>query len=95
MKKYNKLLIYYNYLILVIIFLIIFSLSSCTNYNLDEVKQDARFLDFDNKEIINLTSKIKLSTTYVENNIRICIYIDNNTKKIIETSENNDCPAEI
>ena len=95
MKKYNKLLIYYNNLILVIFFLINFSLSSCTNYDLDEVEQDARFLDFDNKEIINLTSKIKLSTTYVENNIRICIYIDNNTKKIIETTENNDWPAEI
>ena len=95
MKKYNKLLIYYNYLILVIFFLIIFSLSSCSNYNLDDVQQDARFLDFDNKVIKNLNNKIKLSTTYVENNSRICIYIDNNTQKIIETSKNYDCPEEI
>ena len=59
------------------------------------MQQDARFLDFDNKVIKNLNNKIKLSATYVENNIRICIYIDNNTKKIIETSENSDCPPGI
>ena len=76
--------------------LIIFTsiLSSCSYSNLDNNKVGARFIDI-NSNITSYEGKIKLSTSYFENNNLICIYIKNDTKIIKEVSKNEDCLDEI
>ena len=71
--------------------------NSCSKLEQKSYEEGARFIDEKSNVFIinNNTNKIKLTTSYIENKKKICIYIDNNTKKVIETSENNDCPAEI
>ncbi len=72
-------------------------LTACSKLEQKSYEEGARFIDESSNVFIqnNNSKNIKLTTSYIENEKRICIYIDNNTKKIIETSENNDCPAEI
>ena len=69
-------------------------LSSCSNNNLDDNKVGARFIDI-NSNFTNYVGTIKLSTSYFENNSKICIYIKNDTKIIKEVSKNEDCLDEI
>jgi len=44
---------------------------------------------------VSSNDKIKLSTSYYENNNLICIYIKDDTKIIKEVSKNEDCLPEI
>ena len=53
------------------------------------VATPGRLLDLINQK------KLKLSTSYVENQNRICIYIKGDTKIIKEVSQNEDCMNEI
>jgi len=71
-------------------------LNSCSKLEQKTYKEGARFID-DNSTVFNKNNnnKIKLTTSYIENEKKICIYIDNDTKKVIETSESSDCPSEI
>ena len=72
-------------------------LNSCSKLELKTYEEGARFID-DNSTVFNKNNninKIKLTTSYIENEKKICIYIDNDTKKVVETSENSDCPSEI
>ena len=72
-------------------------LNSCSKLEQKTYEDGARFID-DNSTVFNKNNninKIKLTTSYIENEKKICIYIDNDTKKVVETSENNDCPSEI
>ncbi|MAC61448.1 MAG: hypothetical protein CMN37_06120 [SAR116 cluster bacterium] len=75
-------------------FTIIVFLSSCSSNNLDNRIIGARFIDI-NSNFINYEDKINLSTSYLDNNNLICIYIKNDTKIIKEVSENENCPPEI
>jgi len=75
-------------------FIIIVFLSSCSSNNLDNRIIGARFIDI-NSNFINYEDKINLSTSYLDNNNLICIYIKNDTKIIKEVSENENCPPEI
>ena len=81
----------FKFLILIIF---ISFLSSCSYNNLDNNKVGARFIDI-NSNITSYEGKIKLSTSYLENNNLICIYIKNDTKIIKEVSKNEDCLDEI
>ena len=77
------------------IFIVFISfLSSCSYNNLDDNKVGARFIDI-NSNFTNYVGTIKLSTSYFENNSKICIYIKNDTKIIKEVSKNEDCLDEI
>ena len=72
-------------------------LNSCSKLEQKTYEEGARFID-DNSTVFNKNNninKIKLTTSYIENEKKICIYIDNDTKKVVETSENIDCPSEI
>jgi len=91
-NKQNRL-----FLTSLIIFLSAPILTSCSKLEQKTYREGARFIDENSNVFIknNNSKNIKLTTSYIENEKRICIYIENNTKKIIETSENNDCPAEI
>ena len=77
----------FEFLILIIFISI---LSSCSYNNLDNNKVGARFIDI-NSNITIYEGKIKLSTSYFENNNLICIYIKNDTKIIKEVSKNEEC----
>ena len=93
--KLNKFLIYYNITSKVLIIFILILFSSCTKNELINLKEGARFID-PKVNIINAThKKVKLSTSYVENKNRICIYIKNDTKIIKEVTKNEECLDEI
>ena len=71
--------------------------NSCSKLEQKTYEEGARFIDENSNVFIknNNSKKMNLSTSYIENKKKICIYINNNTKKIIETSENSVCPSEI
>ena len=91
----NKSLIYNNIPSKVFIIFILILFSSCTKNEVISQKEGARFIDL-KVNILNTTiKKIKLSTSYLENKNRICIYIKNDTKIIKEVSKNEECLDEI
>ena len=69
-------------------------LPSCSSNNLNNNIAGARFIDI-NGNFTYYEDKIKLSTSYLENNNQICIYIKNDTKIIKEVLENEKCLPEI
>jgi len=76
------------------IYIIIFLIVSCSN-NLDNKNVGVSFIGIDNNIPVSSNDKIKLSTSYYENNNLICIYIKDDTKIIKEVSKNEDCLPEI
>ena len=93
--KLKKFLIYYNITSKVLIIFILILFSSCTKNELINLKEGARFID-PKVNLLNPThKKVKLSTSYVENKNRICIYIKNDTKIIKEVTKNEECLDEI
>ena len=76
------------------IYIIIFLIVSCSN-NLDNKNVGVSFIGIDDNNPVSLNDKIKLSTSYYENNNLICIYIKDDTKIIKEVSINEDCLPEI
>ena len=93
--KLKKFLIYYNITSKVLIIFILILFSSCTKNELINLKEGARFID-PKVNILNTThKKVKLSTSYIENKNRICIYIKNDTKIIKEVTKNEECLDEI
>ena len=91
----KKSLIYNNILNKFLIIFIILFFSSCTNNRVIKLKEGARFIDTNQKRQNIVKKKLKLSTSYVENQNRICIYIKDDTKIIKEVSQNEDCMNEI
>ena len=68
---------------------------SCTNTELINLNEGVRFIDVVNTNNYNDNKKIKLSTSYTENNNKICLYINNDTRIYREISINEECPLEI
>tara|TARA_E500000178_G_scaffold163375_1_gene162816 strand:- start:197 stop:496 length:300 start_codon:yes stop_codon:yes gene_type:complete len=93
--KLKKSLIYYNITSKVLIIFILILFSSCTKNEPINLKEGARFIDLKVNILNTDHKKIKLSTSYVENKNRICIYIKNDTKIIKEVSKNEECLDEI
>ena len=59
------------------------------------LNEGARFIDPKINILNTAYKKVKLSTSYVENKNRICIYIKNDTKIIKEVTKNEECLDEI
>lgn len=76
------------------LFLLAF-ISSCSPItNLAIEKEDTRFIEFENSENDNHES-INLSTSYIENDAKICVYISQDIKLVKEVSVNQECPGKI
>ena len=86
--------IYNNILSKFISFSLLIFFSSCTNSNLS-FNEGVRFINLNENIIYTSNKKIKLSTSYLENNNLICIYIKNDTKIIKEVSKDENCVPEI
>ena len=71
-------------------------LNSCSKLEQKTYEEGARFID-DNSTVFNKNNnnKIKLTTSYIENEKKICIYISDKSKIITETSKSLNCPSEI
>ena len=93
--KLKKSLIYNNIPSKVFIIFILILFSSCTKNDVINLKEGARFIDPKVNILNTKHKKIKLSTSYLENKNRICIYIKDDTKIIKEVSQNEDCLDEI
>ena len=91
---FEKVSIYNNILSKFISFSLLIFFSSCTNSNLS-LNEGVRFINLNENIIYTSNKKIKLSTSYLENNNLICIYIKNDTKIIKEVSKNENCVPEI
>ena len=68
---------------------------SCTNTELINLNEGVKFIDVININKNHDYEKIKLSTSYTENNNKICLYIKNDTKIFREIPIDKDCPSEI
>ena len=68
---------------------------ACTNTELINLNDGVRFIDVINNNKNNDYEKIKLSTSYTENNNKICLYIINDTKIFREIQIDKKCPSEI
>ena len=68
---------------------------SCTNTELINLNEGVKFIDVVNNDKNYNYEKIKLSTSYTENNKKICLYIKNDTKIFREISTDKECPSEI
>ena len=68
---------------------------SCTNTELINLNEGVKFIDINNIDKNRDYEKIKLSTSYTENNKKICLYIKNDTKIFREISTDKECPSEI
>ena len=68
---------------------------SCTNTELINLNEGVKFIDVVNNNKIYDYEKIKLSTSYNENNFKICLYIKNDTKIFREISIEKECSSEI
>ena len=68
---------------------------SCTNTELINLNEGVKFIDVNNLNTNSDYEKIKLSTSYTENNKKICLYIKNDTKIFKEISTDKECPSEI
>ena len=90
----KKVSIYNNILSKFISFSLLIFFSSCTNSNLS-FNEGVRFINLNENIIYTSNKKIKLSTSYLENNNLICIYIKNDTKIIKEVSKDENCVPEI
>ena len=68
---------------------------SCTNTELINLNEGVKFIDVINNNKNYDYEKIKLSTSYTENNNKICLYIKNDTKIFRENPIDKKCPSEI
>ena len=93
--NYNK----QNRLFLTSIIILISSLmlNACSELQQKSYEQGARFITQNSNNFIQkkFNNKIQLSSSYIENEKKICIYISDKSKIITETSKSLNCPSEI
>ena len=68
---------------------------SCTNTELINLNEGVKFINVFDENINYIDEKINLSTSYTENNKKICLYIKNDTKIFREIPIDKECPSEI
>ncbi len=95
MLKYNK----QNrvFLTSVIILSSSFLINSCSQLQPETLEKGARFINESSNNFVQKesTNKTKLTTSYIENEKKICIYVSDKSKIITETSKSLNCPSEI
>ena len=80
---------------LVFYFFILISFWSCTNTEFQNLNEGVKFINVFDENTNYINEKINLSTSYNENNKKICLYIKNDTKIFREIQMDKKCPSEI